>query len=376
MSPSIRGFGWATSLVALLVSSVLTSARPSHEPTDLRVHEWGTFSSFSGSDGVLLRFNPANTDLPQFVYRSKSFTKESISGTVSLETPVVYFYCNRPQTAIVRAQFPAGIFTEWFPRADRISSGSTLTWPEVRILPGADLRLAVPANGQHYCAARETDAAPVEVAKTADGTQVEREHFLFYRGVGTSLKTPLHISAIGRDCFALRNAETEPILSALLLESKQGRIRFRELPTIASATSQSVTLPANWSTPDAIRGKLLGMLTKAGLFEKEAKAMIKTWETAWFSDDGTRVLYLLPESWTNSALPLQVTPAPTNLVRVMVGRHDILTPERERELDFVVQQVNGPQGPAQASAAAELGRLGRFAAPARKRAEERLALGR
>src|SRR4051812_20675855 len=65
---------------------------------DLVVHEWGTFTSFSGSDGALLRFRPANTDLPRFVYRGGPVRKDELDGTVSLETPVLYFYAARPLT--------------------------------------------------------------------------------------------------------------------------------------------------------------------------------------------------------------------------------------------------------------------------------------
>src|SRR4051794_10073801 len=43
---------------------------PSADPTppQLVLHEWGTFTSFSGSDGVPVRFHPNNSDLPGFVY--------------------------------------------------------------------------------------------------------------------------------------------------------------------------------------------------------------------------------------------------------------------------------------------------------------------
>ncbi|MFM8273889.1 MAG: hypothetical protein ACKODX_16375 [Gemmata sp.] len=33
----------------------------------LVAHEWGTFTSFSGSDGVPVGFTPNNSDLPRFV---------------------------------------------------------------------------------------------------------------------------------------------------------------------------------------------------------------------------------------------------------------------------------------------------------------------
>ena len=38
------------------------------------------FSSFSGSDGVLLRFHPANTDLPPFVYHGGVNAKGDITA--------------------------------------------------------------------------------------------------------------------------------------------------------------------------------------------------------------------------------------------------------------------------------------------------------
>ena len=64
---------------------------PPQPAVPLVAHEWGTFTSFSGSDGVPVGFTPNNTDLPGFVY----FTLEPDSkagrlyrnGLVSMETP-------------------------------------------------------------------------------------------------------------------------------------------------------------------------------------------------------------------------------------------------------------------------------------------------
>jgi hypothetical protein len=61
-------------------------------------------------------------------------------------------------------------------------------------------------------------------------------------------------------------------------------------------------------------------------------------------------------------------PRPGAVVRVMVGGHDLLTPERERYVERLVKESKGPS-----AAARELAKLGRFAAPAQKKAEERLA---
>ncbi len=70
-------------------------------PRHLVVHEWGTFTSFSGSDGVAVGFYPNNSDLPPFVYYQEDETSKAArlaaNGTVSMETPVMYFYTDRPQ---------------------------------------------------------------------------------------------------------------------------------------------------------------------------------------------------------------------------------------------------------------------------------------
>src|SRR5687768_17647783 len=76
------------------------------------VHEWGTFTSFAGSDGVSLDFRPlVDEDLPAFVYDRprQAFTSErrdiayargrSDKGLVisrqRMETPVTYFYTDQ-----------------------------------------------------------------------------------------------------------------------------------------------------------------------------------------------------------------------------------------------------------------------------------------
>jgi hypothetical protein len=73
-------------------------------------------------------------------------------------------------------------------------------------------------------------------------------------------------------------------------------------------------------------------LTRAGLYEKEARAMVDTWKDQWFAEEGTRVLYLLPRAWTDSTLPLQISPQPASVVRVMVGRAELFPPSVQRAL--------------------------------------------
>ena len=47
----------------------------------------------------------------------------------------------------------------------------------------------------------------------------------------------------------------------------------------------------------------------------EAVAMVSTWKRQWFATPGVRVLYLIPQAWTDASIPLTVSPAPEELVR-------------------------------------------------------------
>ena len=71
-------------------------------------HEWGTFTSVQGGDGVLLSWRPLESSrLPGFVYdwnkpglgrqswAAMTFTKQSLVTLQRMETPVIYFYSDR-----------------------------------------------------------------------------------------------------------------------------------------------------------------------------------------------------------------------------------------------------------------------------------------
>src|SRR5690606_37313233 len=55
-------------IAALAVVAGLSAANATSAP-DYVAHEWGTFTSIQGSDGVPLRWHPfESTDLPKFVF--------------------------------------------------------------------------------------------------------------------------------------------------------------------------------------------------------------------------------------------------------------------------------------------------------------------
>ena len=99
--------------------------------------------------------------------------------------------------------------------------------------------------------------------------------------------------------------------------------------------------------------------------------MVATWSDAWFYEEGSRVLYLVPRAKTDEVLPITVTPKPAELVRVLVGRHDFLTPEQEATAEKQLKRLRVAEAEARA-AHKELNHLGRFRAQAETIAAERL----
>jgi hypothetical protein len=347
--------------VAAAADTPLPAAGP-----ELVVHEWGTFSTFSGSDGKNLKFFPYDNDLPDFVhgYLPKNSKAGPEGGTISLETPVVYFYPKKTLSASLRVDFPKGMLTEWYPRAER--TDNQLSWKEVKVLPGQDLRLPAEARDSRYFAARETDAAPLRVSGQETGRPiVEHEKFLFYRGVGT-FDMPLSARALGAGRFTVRWNGEGPVGDLILVRVQAGKLRFQPFRLdrrVKEGMEADVRVPARDATAAELGEVLVKTLTARGLFEKEARAMVKTWSSAWFGEEGTRILYLLPDRLTDELLPLHVEPKPAALVRVLVGRHDVLTPEWEKHIDAWVAELSRqtPTDDAKRKAAVqEMQKLGRY----------------
>jgi hypothetical protein len=376
--------------LAGLLLGIGTAADP---PAPLVVHEWGTFTSFSGSDGVPVGFAPNDTDLPEFVYsqsgpRDTKAARLTFDGTVSMETPVLYFYTDRPMKASVKVDFPRGWITEWFPFAaaapaptGKRTPGQSMRW-DVRLLAGETVRFPGDARKrEHYYDARETDAVPlqVEVPNKDDRrgaargeVTLQREKFLFYRGVG-SFPTPVSVKALSGGNVRVANALGVAVDGAVLVNVHGGKVGFKALGSLSPGADVTAALPNADGTPANVAKLMVTQLTAAGLYEKEAKAMVKTWDSAWFGEDGTRVLYLVPRSRTDELLPLTIDPKPTGVARVLVGRHDFLTPEQEADIDRQVKRIRSRQGDPKAAVAELRQQVGRFWMQAMNLAEKRLS---
>ena len=352
------------SVVALKLRNSSPAAAP---PKDrLVAHEWGTFTSIAGKDGVALEWRPLNgaTDLPKFVHTMQGADsglrhgsgKDITPAAIRMETPVIYFYANREMDISTKVDFPKGRITEWYPKA-RVVSNNAINWGKMKIQPGAAFNLPADYSDNHYYAARETDAAPLQICAT-NGRPAEQEKFLFYRGVGT-FDLPLAVT-LQNNQVTLRNSAKEPIAQLIVFENRDGKIGFRSVMNFSGMTT--VERPSLDSDTGAVIKQLRQALIGAGLYDKEADAMIKTWRNSWF-EAGMRVFYLLPRSATDAVLPITIDPKPDELVRVLVGRTEIITPEMQKSVKEQVRLLNDPSPKVRSEAAASIKKYGRFSEP-------------
>lgn len=378
----------------------------------LVVHEWGTFTSMQGSDGVALEgLHHEEEALPDFVYSRtklrecplrdrgyKGLECEVEHVTRKMETPVIYFYSSQGLRERVRVGFDRGLLTQWFPVTDLLgppehdrASGpldmskvekSFLEW-DVEVLPpgqGLDTVPSVQA-GEPWSFQRLPDSNVLRtVARRAPRIgPVESEKFLFYRGLGTfDLPIRARVQSDGR--LAISNSGKEPLHGLFVIQVKNGHGSFIEAPIVPAGTQAvEVSTPMSVAAPsvaapsvDAMVERLIpaleAKLVAAGLYPKEAEAMARTWERSYFRSEGLRVLYLVPESLTNAILPLAIDPAPKSIVRVLVGRLECITRETEAEVERALRDRGSKDESVRRAAMERLDRLGRFLEPHLRRA--------
>jgi hypothetical protein len=430
----------------------------------LIVHEWGTFTTFSGSDGVHLDFRPLrDQDLPLFVMNRASQSgyiwlgKSRIRTRVRMETPVTYFYTDRERTIQASVGFPQGLLTEFYPPVTSMApafnqelalegegepiGNSSLAWGDINLIPMTSLRPEISddrtaswmqdrfaqsilpdASDNHYAHARNTDSALVHVHRSAPAKDVERnanllnaevsaellpwlsgagpganssgdglahvlpgdffEKFLFYRGVG-KFDVPVNVISQLNGRLTVSNLGEQPLRRMLLLNVTGGTLRYSFLSDVQPAESIQTTQPQTEVSLEGLRDIVKNELVDAGLYTKEAQAMVDTWTTSWFTEQGTRLFYLVPQELTETVLPLTITPRPDEMLRVMVGRIEIMSASQEQQLLTVLRRsaeqraqmhaelaANGAGSPADLPLPTEFFELGRLAEPALCRLRE------
>lgn len=389
-----RNIGFAT-LGAVVVAC--TGAALTGSSDKLIVHEWGTFLTVQGSDGVTQGgMVDSEENLPGFVCERPLNGRSRANLFLKMETPVTYFYADKPRKVHVQVGMTNGLLTHWFPtvvgfgpavNAKDPGADSNLDWGEVELIPdrlsqgqrstgslpdspAASLREVENDNTWQF--ARETDAAFVKVAK-----RHELEKFLFYRGVG-SFDLPLQVVATDDSSTSAQlticNRGKERLQGIFAIHVDQHTIRCGALPDLLARASQSSkpdvdTRPAVDLTQgvEAAKQQVAASLVAAGLYPKEARAMVNTWEQSYFRTEGLRLLYILPRATVDEVIPIQVQPAPDQLVRVMIGRVEVLTPSAERQIERAVADLDAKDPLVRKTAQAELDQLGRLREPVLRR---------
>jgi hypothetical protein len=346
------------------------------KPSDLVVHEWGTFLGMSSANGTALdgMYHEEHA-LPAFVHgRGKDqlkLPKMFLKG----ETPVIYFYTKEKQNVRVGVGFPRGIWTQWYPQAAVVLPSLATQAEQSGLLKGGRIcwyaevipRWAMPHTaGKQESAgpelvdllpkinsdalwkhSREVDAAFVKVTDAARSEPApEFERFLFYRGLGEA-SLPLRIMESGQGTLALDSELTlgEGVRDIFVLRVERGRGAFSYRPALRPGETASGVIPSlDQAQPLAeftrkISDELTARLAESGLFAKEARAMVNTWANSYFQTDGIRVLFVLPQSWTDAFIPMTVDPQPRKIVRVMVGRLEMLSADRQRSAEAAIGKL-------------------------------------
>lgn len=329
--PLFAAFG----LLALWCAS-LVFAGERHTAMNLTAHEWGTFTAVAGQDGNAVVWSALTgpPDLPGFVeHISDANFKVGLRGTIRMETPVLYFYSPENATVSVNVTFSRGFITEWYPHAVRVepsgfirdtdlsrsqTSGS-ITWKDVAISPDLNREFPQESGANRYYAARDTSATPLLV-NSPKGDQEER--FLFYRGVSAA-SLPISARQIVAGKLLIKELDENGIPAIILFERRGERLGYRLVRgPVDEAVLDPPVLTGNL---DSLCSDLEGILVDQGLYADEAHAMLETWRDSWF-EEGSRLIYLVPRGFIDKILPLTIDPEPSQIVRVFVGRIEIVTP--------------------------------------------------
>ena len=385
-----------TVIALLLLGSLTVVGGPNCRNAGYVLHEWGTFTTVSGSDGVLLPgLEREEEHLPFFVYshvgmengttsnpeeklvkgpkvfelpripgrrqvlaRYKGWNRNLRNVKVKMETPVVYFYADREMEVDMRVGFQGGSISQWYPHRSEgevpptidlaklakntgaidFSEGYNgwIRW-KVDVLPRSSID---PVKLFHEGMTTTWMYPRVSRSAIVRNGLGEYEEYLFYRGVG-NFELPMHFSVDDEEGLRVRNDSSHAVPFAFVFENRNGKIRYAVLKDGVAGKSE-VAVPEeeltevsnDRTTPwkEEVYLPLRDGLVATGLYPEEADGMVQTWWKSYFRTEGLRVFWVVPREFTDQILPMQVKPAPRETVRVLVGRSEVLRPRFEKEL--------------------------------------------
>lgn len=319
-----------TLLIAAWMSLQINTAQAKQSP--LIIHEWGTFTSFMGSNGKLLEgMHTEEEALPGFVYSLKKdgnisnldIIAQSSFGpcprwptkapcdvlsrlseqnqnflpgnpitsgvTQKMETPVIYFYGEEGEKLDIKIDFPKGIISQWYPKAtdyypsrDQIETLGPSTLKYSLLLKSKTFTGNIPKTTHEsiWNPARVVNSNTIEVNN-------EHEKFIFYRGIGDFPSSLKLTSEVGNK-ITLTNLLDEHITGIFVLNSDGIKGNFKRVGSLAPHHKKSLELPSLENgiafEQYVINAKktIHKYLVGAGLYNDEAWALLNTWEKSYF----------------------------------------------------------------------------------------------
>ena len=339
----------------------------------LIIHEWGTFSSTVDKKGKQFssqRFE-GRTSLPDQVYTlgKASFNwkntiysgydegnenKESgayrhihlLGDTIRMETPVLYFYSEKEMDIAVDVKFPNGSIGEWYPNRkngekiseDYLETGDIhkkvkskkildlknytgfVSWKAKILEPKKKSNFSINTNSTEWTAPRETESNQIQI-----GNEIEK--YIFYRGIA-NFENPISVkleSTKKEKFLNLKNLLNEKIPFVFVFNHDYKT--KKKLIYWSGSLDENQNYKLNLfekSTTEFSETHIIEFkkaLEKAGLYPKEAEAMMKTWKESYFEKQfGLTVFYLVPENKLNQLLPIQFSVKPDEFKRAFIGR--------------------------------------------------------
>lgn len=345
------------------------------------LHEWGTFTTISGSDGVMLAGLQVEEErLPFFVQGHnhlnfqgmKSIVRPVANVRVKMETPVIYFYGDKRENVSVHVGFEGGTISQWYPprtagdvlpplreeggeplaKGFKIDADGNFVIKESNVLDfgkkyngfihwDAEIIPRSEVDSSLYFRAGETNNWIYPQVPDSNIVKVggEYEQYLFYRGMG-NFTLPLTLTVDSAETLMMDFKGKEKVPFALAFERINGKVRYKVFSSGLDADSQTqiaeeggwTELPASIESDRVIYKEMRTGLMAQGLTQHEADGMVKTWWDSYFGHEGLRVFWILPQNEVERILPMKVKPAPENQVRVIVGRSEVLRPSFEKKL--------------------------------------------
>lgn len=395
----------------------------------LEVHEWGTFTVLVSSDGRAVNWYQPYSDIaqiPAFTHYSNRMKFSVGTGTskVRMETPVIYFYPEEEMKVEVKVMFQDGDITERFPAAMQEINGlydiayhepgvvtsftkfqqrydailkqslpNITRWTGKLLPPSHPNAKLIPSvaghKGENYGAAREVPDAWIfhsdtPVIKTLNQPDIHPvEKFIFYRGAGQSVP-PYQIAMRNEQTLAFSSYASSSSEFQVALRVRDGKATWIQIPSLPLPKEHKdretqINFPEKTISIEQADKELsalfLTALTKHGLTEAEAKAMIKTWNHTWFTEPGVRVFTIVDRAWVDGVLPLAISPSPQKIERVFVARYEIVSPETEEKLATLLDEEKPTEQTAKEFKALQLGRFANGAVELVAEREKRKALG-